>query len=286
LQKLTRLWRSLEQVAGQIETLAAWERLCADEFALLRPHLRCTEESAVRYPCPNPRDADCPRVIVDYGRGSFAAVCRHPHRLCDDKPVTLTDALVHQLDLASLMKPIARALGVRWQQPAWRFPGVWVIGVSARVSTRSQPVFLQIQTRRASFLDGIRRLLLEVQGPFLLVAPTEQFREASVQELLHSRGIDFISLEDDVLLDSNGRFVAIDPISPDDEHASTPVDDRRRVLTAFGEKYDITTAKIADEAAVDPSDLYKWLRGELSSTSKKSARLEAVLRRGIVRPIR
>lgn len=286
MRKLTRLWRALETVPGLSETLGAWEVQCAGDFTLLRPHLRCTDTPARRYPCPNPRDADCPRAIVDYGRGCFAAVCRHPHRLCDDKALAASDVLIHELDLASLMKPVAKAVGVRWQQPAVRFPGVWATGVSARVSTRSQPVFLQIQARRVAFLDGIRRLLLEVPGPFLLVAPTERFRDAAVQELLQSRGIGFISLEDEVLLDPNGQFVAVDPISSDDEHAITPPADRERVLNTFCQKYDVPKTKVAEEAEVDPADLYKWVRDELPKKSKKSARLEALLRRGIVRPVR
>jgi tRNA A37 threonylcarbamoyladenosine dehydratase len=72
-------------------------------------------------------------------------------------------------------------------------------------------------------------------------------------------------------------------VSAADEHPITPKADRERVLNVFCQKHDCTKTKVADEAEVDPADLYKWVRDELPKRSKKSARIEAVLRRGIVK---
>ena len=286
MRKLTQLWQAIEKIPGLSDIPAGWEVHCGGEFPMLRPHLRSTDVLGHRYPCPNPRDADCPRAIVDYGDGSFAAICRHPHRLCDDKVLAASDPLVHELDIASFFKSVVQALGLRWQQPALRFPGVWAIGVSTRSNTRSQPAFLQIQARRTAFIEGVRRLLIEINGPFLLVAPTERFRDVSVQEMIQARGVAFISLEDAILVDDTGRFVAVDPVSSEDELTVTPPADRERVVNAFCQKYDIPKTKAADAAEVVPTDLYKWMRDELPKKSKKSARIEALLRRGIVKPAR
>ena len=132
-----------------------------------------------------------------------------------------------------------------------------------------QAAFLHIQARRAAYIEGVRRLLVEIDGPFVLVALTERFRDVAVQELLQARGIGFISLEDEILLDDNGRFVAVDPVSADDEHPVTPPADRERVVNAFCQKYDIPKTKAADAAEVVPTDLYKWMRDELPKKSKK-----------------
>jgi hypothetical protein len=40
---------------------------------------------------------------------------------------------------------------------------------------------------------------------------------------------------------------------------------------------------IADEAEVHIRDLYKWIGGQIKDLSKKSRRIEVVLRRGFVR---
>src|SRR5690242_9742409 len=134
MRKLTQLWQAIEKIPGLSDIPAGWEVHCGDEFPLLRPHLRSTDVLGYRHPCPNPRDADCPRSIVDCGDGSFAAICRHPHGLCDNKVLAASDALVHQLDISSFFKPVVQTLGLRWQQPVLRFPGVWAIGVSARAN--------------------------------------------------------------------------------------------------------------------------------------------------------
>jgi len=93
------------------------------------------------------------------------------HRPCEDKALAASDVLVHELDLTSFLTSVVQVLGLRWQRPALRFPGVWAIGVSARVNTPRQPAFLQVQARRAAFLEGLRQFLVEIDGPFLLVAP-------------------------------------------------------------------------------------------------------------------
>jgi hypothetical protein len=175
---------------------------------------------------------------------------------------------------------------LRWQAPTLRFPGVWEAGISRRTDSRNQPVFLLIQGRAMAFAEAVRHLLVQSPGPFVLLAPTERFRDVAVQQMIQARGIGFISLNDQVLLDGNGSFVAVDPVSTDDEHPVTPPADRDRVLNAFCQKYDIPKTKVADEAEVDPADLYKWVRDELPKKSKKSARIEALLRRGIVKPAR
>jgi len=283
MRKLTRLWQSLERIPGLCDISAYWEHHCGADYPLIRPHLRSTDEFGARYPCPHPHDGHCPRRIIDYEDGTFTAICRHPHKLCQEVPLTTREALLHKLDLTSFLKPIMQTLGLRWQQPALRFAGMWAVGVSTRTNTRSQPAFLQVQGRQSAFLEGIRRLMIELDGPFLLIAPTEQFCDVPVQEVIQKRGIGFISLQDQMLIDDTGRFLAVDPVSAADEHPITPKADRERVLNVFCQKHDCPKTKVADEAEVDPADLYRWVRDELPKRSKKSARIEAVLRRGIVK---
>jgi len=283
MRKLTQLWQGLERVPGLVAVPAFWEQCCGADVSLIRPHLRSTDEFGTTFPCPHPWDGDCPRRIVEYGDGTLTAICRHRHKLCHDVALTTREALLHKLDLACFLKPITQALYLRWQDPALRFPGVWALGLSARTDTRNQPAFLQVQGRQPTFLEGMRRLLIEIDGPFLLIAPTERFRDISVQELIQARGIGFISLEEQVLLDHANRFVAVDPVSFDDESPITQAADRKRVLNAFCHKYDCPKTRIAEEAEVHIRDLYKWADAELKDTSKKSKRIEKALRWGLQR---
>lgn len=283
MRKLTRLWQALERIPGLCDISANWEHHCGVDYPLIQPYLRPTDEFGTVYPCPHPHDAHCPRRIVDYYDGTYTAICRHPHKLCEQVPLTTREALLHNLDLTSFLKPIVQTLGLRWQQPVLRFAGVWAVGVSARTNTRNQSAYLQVQGRQSVFLEGVRRLMIEIDGPYLLIAPTERFCDVQVQEMIHTRGIRFVSLQDQILIDDTGRFVAVDPVSAADEHPITPKADRERVLNVFCQKHDCPKTRVADEAEVDPADLYKWVRDELPERSKKSARIEAVLRRGIVK---
>ena len=286
MRRLNQLWRTLELVPGLCDVSAYWEHHLGEEYSFIRPYLRTRDECGARYPCPRPHDADCPRKIVDYGDGSFAAICRHPHKLCEEVPLSIRDVLVQELDMGTFIAPVAQALGVRCRRPTLRFAGLWDIGVSARTNSRGQATFLQIERRQDAVVEGVRRLLTESSGPFLLLAPTDRFRSAAVQQLLEARGICFVSLEDQIRVDDTGRFYALDPVAQDDDHPVTPPADRERMLNAFCQKYDIPKTRAADEAEVDPTDLYKWVRDELPKKSKKSARIEALLRRGILKPTR
>jgi hypothetical protein len=283
MRKLTQLWRGLERVPGLVAIPAFWEQYCGSDVSLIRPHLRPTGDLGTTFPCPHPWDGDCPRKVVDYADGCFTAVCRHRHKLCSDVALTKREALLHELDLAPFLKPITQALGLRWQDPVLRFPGVWALGLSARIDTRNQPAFLQVQGRQLTFLEGVRRLFIEIDGPFLLIAPTERFRDIPVQELIQARGIGFISLEEHVFADHADRFVAVEPVSSDGESPITPVDDRKRVLNAFCHKHDCPKTRVADEAEVHIRDLYKWISADLADTSQKSKRIEKALRRGLLR---
>jgi hypothetical protein len=137
MRKLTLLWQALERIPGLCDVLASWQLHCGADYPLIQPHLRPTDDFGARYPCPHPHDADCPRAIVDYGDGLFAAVCRHPHSLCEDVTLSPKDALVHRLDIDAALTPLASALAVRIQGLQVRAPGVWALGVHRSPSGRS-----------------------------------------------------------------------------------------------------------------------------------------------------
>jgi hypothetical protein len=92
-----------------------------------------------------------------------------------------------------------------------------------------------------------------------------------------------VSLEEQVLLDEEGGLVSVEPLESVDDLPPTPAEDRQRLMDAFRAKYDSTAQAIADEAEVHIRDLYKWIAGQIKDVSKKSKRIEAVLRRGLLK---
>lgn len=277
MRKLTRLWQALERIPGLCEVPAYWEQHCGPDYALIRPHLRPTDDIGAHHPCPHPRDADCPRKIIDYDDGTFAAICRHPHQLCDHLPLSQKDALIHRLDIEGFVRQMASALCVRPQSFTAKTSGVWDLGTSTNRATRNCPAFLLVFTSCRDFDSAVRDLLLGTSVPIVVVAPTMSHRTGNVREHLARRQCDFISLEERIGSTDDGQFVALE-IADAEEIAPTPVEQRQAVVEKYNRDFTYTDSQICKDGRVDKSDFYKWIKGELKDNSVKSKRIEEVLR--------
>ena len=277
MRKLTRLWQALERIPGLCDVPAYWEQHCGPDYTLIRPHLRPTDEIGAHHPCPHPRDADCPRKIIDYDDGTFAAICRHPHQLCDHLPLAPKDALIHRLDVGGFVRQMARVLCVRPQSFAAKKGGMWELGSSTNRATRNYPVFLLIFTARRDFGSAMGDLLLGTSVPFVVVAPTRSHLTGNIRELLARRQCDFISLEERIGSTDDGQLVALE-IADAEEIAPTPVEHRQAVVEKYNRDFSYTDAQTYRDARVHKADFYRWIRGELKDKSGKSRRIEEVLR--------
>jgi hypothetical protein len=207
----------------------------------------------------------------------FAAVCRHPHSLCQDVVLSPKDALVHRLDVDAALTPLASALNVRIQGLQLRAPGVWALGVSNSRSTRNHPAFFFAFSRCRDFRSALQEIALSSPTPFIAVAPTSGFLTVELREVLDRRKSDFISLEDRVGLSEDGRFVAME-ITDADEINPTPLEQRHAVVEKYNVDFDYTDQLVYEDAGVHKSDFYKWKSGMLSDNSSKSKRIEEALR--------
>ena len=138
MERLPNLWRTLDRI-GQRAVPATWEAESGEDFGFLRPHLRPTDMVGALHPCPH-RYGNCPRRIVDYGDGEFAALCRDQHESCERVPLTAREALVHELDLGSFLQPVLQALssGARSQRNAAGERGVLGCPLAAVHQTSSR----------------------------------------------------------------------------------------------------------------------------------------------------
>ena len=277
MRKLTRLWQGIETVPGLAAIPAYWEQHCGAEFPLIRPYLRVTDNIGATYPCPRPRNRDCPRKLVDYGDGTFSAICRHPHKLCAAVPLAPKDALVYTLDVDAFVRPMTGVLCLRSQTAQVRSRGVWELGLSTGRATRSYPTFLLVFARQSNFHSAIRDLALTCPTPFVAIAPTGNHLTIELHEDLARRRSEFISLEDRVGLSEDARFVALE-IAGQGEIVPTPIEQRQAVVERYKRQFSYTVENICEYASVNRSDFYKWMKGKLNSKSSKCIRIEEALR--------
>ena len=280
MRKLPKLWRSLDRVAGQLAIPATWALEAGDDFEFLRPHLSPTDMVGALYPCPH-RSGNCPRKIVDYDDGEFAAICRDHHLSCERVSLTAKEALVHDLDLAAFLQPILRALGIRREEPHKCGVATWSVGLSARRSSMNQPAFLIIAHRTEVFESAVSDLLLDVTGQFLVMAPTNEYRSMQAQSRLQARNITYVCLEEQVGVDENGSFIAIDPLDPADRIPATPVVDRKRMIAEFRVRHGCKVVEIREAADVHEGDYYKWLNGSIPDHYSTCVAIEKLLVAGI-----
>lgn len=284
MRNLNRFWQSLERVPGPKDVPAFWEAHCESDYDLMRPHLRATDTIGSLYPCPHPSSGHCPRRIVDCGNGQYAAICRDPHRVCSDVALAPREVLVHELDIAGLLQRIAAPIGLRFQQPVPRGDGTWAVGTSSRGDTRGQPVFLIILPETARFRVAVERLMFNVPGPFVILAPTSRHRDVALQEHLQRRGLGFLALDDVIGLSGDGQFAPIEAAEATTLPRPTPKEDRARVIREFTTSHKCKVKDIQVAAGVDEADYYKWLHGRIPDHYSTCTAIERVLRIGIPKP--
>jgi hypothetical protein len=250
---------------------------------LLRPYLRVTDFEGTLYPCPRIRSGYCPRRIVDYGDGEYAALCRDPHEICERVVLTRRDVLMHALDVASFSQMLAEPLGISWQRPVERDDGTWAIGLSARRDSKSEPAFLIILPEAERFTSVLQRLLLNIAGPFVVVAPTARHRSTEVQEMLQRRGVLFLALEECLEIGDDGRLASVEIDDPASALRPTPPADRKRVVKEFRARNGCMVRDIQEAAGVDGRDYYRWLEGKLPDHYSICICIERILKRGLLR---
>ncbi|MCX6630924.1 MAG: hypothetical protein NTW28_25195 [Candidatus Solibacter sp.] len=278
---MNRFWHSLERVSGLQAIPAFWAEYAGPHFELLRPHLCATDIVGGLYPCPHPSPGHCPRRIVDYGDGNYAALCRDPYKVCPDVPLQARDVVVQELNIGGITRTFAAALGLRWQPPVPRGDCTWAIGISLRQETRGLPVFLLVLPATPRFRAAMERLLLDVSGPFVIVAPTNSHRSVEVQEHVQRRGLAFLAIEDHVGLADDGQFAALNSPADPDRPMPTPVADRPRAVKEFTVRHKCKVKDIQVAAGEDEADYYKWLHGKLPDHYSTCIAIERVLRDGL-----
>ena len=153
----------------------------------------------------------CPRHVVDHGDGRFVAVCDdHPKR-CDRLELTKKDIAVHEIDVLKLCVAAAVAFGIDpVGDEVTGFQQTWHVGDDIPRAGYRFPIFLTIQTDRASLRDVAARLCAATGPAFLLLVPTLQLTDMAMTDLLGRQQARVVALADLFDKDGSGKLASND----------------------------------------------------------------------------
>jgi len=201
---MSRLWQTLETFPGPAAVPAVWKAGLGDEFDSFRAaFLRTRPKPAMSYPCP--RDCGCAHEIVRHKGGPIVAVCQCEPCCCNDIPLAESDCVILELSWQKLGRAICTAFGFAQREAALAVPNAIQIGASG---SESIPVMLTIPNDRDVFGLTLTALAAILRRRFILVAPTADFMDAPLQQILADLDALFVPLDTAV------RFTATGVLEP------------------------------------------------------------------------
>jgi hypothetical protein len=182
-------WQLIETIPGPAAVPAVWKASFGVEFDAFREaFLRQIPTPAKSYPCP--RECGCSHEVVRHRNGSILAVCRCDPCHCDDITLKKADIVVLELNWSALGRAIASALGLTAREADIGVRGAIQIAVTG---SNALPVILVILNDRESFRQTVDALVARLGGRFMVVAPTADFMDASIHQILSGANARFVS---------------------------------------------------------------------------------------------
>ena len=195
------LWAIIE---GAPEAAAAltWKRWLGPAFdAVAAACLRDTKREVKRVPCEN--GCECNHRVRK--AGEFLVGRCDCDEECPDIPLTKADVAVLELRGPLLGRAVADALECDKKTHEFSLRRTWQV---AEAGDDSLPVVLTIQPTEENFRTVVAELTARLPDGFILLAPTKQFCNAAIQELLAKSRAGFFDLKSNLTLRPDGSLEA------------------------------------------------------------------------------
>lgn len=190
-------WRVLEEVSSLTLAALDWQRSYGLNKVNLGRYLRPTNEFAITLDCP--ASSGALHTVVHHGPGDIVEVCEH----CPTEKLTKGDIAIQRLDIRSLHKDIATAMGLsvgfEVLAPKHYFIGEFVPNPGTRHS-----VHLCCIDDPERLNDAALRLAGNGKRGFIFLTPTCRFWTTTLRNLIESATSHLMSLEEVIDLAGNG----------------------------------------------------------------------------------
>ncbi|MDQ7831355.1 MAG: hypothetical protein RDU30_06470 [Desulfovibrionaceae bacterium] len=182
-------WRALEEVSGLALAAMDWRRSYGLNLAALGRYLRPTNDLAESLDCPATPGGL--HTVVHHGPGDIVGVCDH----CPTEKLSKADIVIQRLDVQSLCKDIATALGLSsgFEIPA---PGHYFIGELVPSPGSRHGVHLCCSNAPAQLEDAMFRLTGNGKQGFIFLTPTSRFWTTTLRDSIETATAHLMSLEE------------------------------------------------------------------------------------------
>lgn len=182
-------WRALEEVSGLALAAMDWRRSYGLNLAALGRYLRPTNDLAESLDCPATPGGL--HTVVHHGPGDIVGVCEH----CPTEELSKADIVIQRLDVQSLCKDIATALGLSpgFEVPA---PGHYFIGELVPNPGTRHVVYLCCRGDPEQLESAALHLTSTGKRGFILLTPTGRYWTARLRSSIETATSSLMSLEE------------------------------------------------------------------------------------------
>ncbi len=207
------LWPTLERLPSLEAVLVEWRNALGQDFTDAEPFLIPTNRHSPIYPCTNKSPCGCYHEVIEHPSGRIVAACRCDTRECKTIPLQAKDTFIYALDSQKFSKAIRDALnftpnGITSSTTA---QNRWLVGIHSEAHS---PVYFLTRNSEENFLQGLEELVNTEPAPFILLAPSNQFKTPTVQAVLQKHRSVLVPLSSALSLKNSGKFAVRQSIQP------------------------------------------------------------------------
>lgn len=190
-------WHALEEVSGFALAARDWRRSYGLNLAALSRYLRPTNELAASLDCPAAPGGL--HTVVHHGPGDIVGVCDH----CPTEKLSKADIVIQRLDVQSLCKDIATALGLSPGFEA-QAPGHYFIGELVPNPGTRHGVYLCCRGNPDQLESAALQLTSSGKRGFILLTPTARYWTVRLRSSIETATSHLMSLEEMVEISDKG----------------------------------------------------------------------------------
>lgn len=184
MSKPDSFWTALSRIPSLQRTKKAWEQHFGSHFPRVKAHLCPGRDFFRRYPCPQPCGDGC-AMYVKETRDGFIAYCPDKHQQADALNIAADDVLFHSLDIKSIMRITAKALGISVNAaPEEITRHTWHIGTISLGNGKTLPVHFVLSMGRSAIADSVRSVLAPANAQAVFLIPDPSPLDANSQSLI------------------------------------------------------------------------------------------------------